>query len=102
MKPEENKIQKSLRNRNGEYAFLPTSIRDFHDQKELFKGLYKNYKGWIEHNSASSYMFENLKNISWVDMQILTCDYMLYNLAKMGYILRKSDKFKNTLEDNNE
>ena len=39
-------------------------------------------------------MFENLKNITWVDMQILTCDYMLYNLAKMGYVLRKSDKFK--------
>ena len=84
---------KSLYDRNGEYAFLPTDIRDFHAQKELCKDLYTNYKGWLEDNS-NSYMFENLKNITWVDIQILMMDYVLFNLAQMGYVLRKSDKFK--------
>lgn len=85
-------MSKSLYTKNGEYAFLPKDLRDFHNQKELFKKLTNNYPDWVK--NVPKYMSENLINLSWVDMQILTFDYLLFQLAQYGYVLSKSDKFK--------
>lgn len=84
---------KNLYDRNGNYAFLPTELRDFHEQKDLFKDMYPYYKDWIK-ESVPEYMATNIKNISWCDLQILMTDFLLYQMAQRGYVLKKCDKFK--------
>ena len=44
-------------------------------------------------------MNDNLLSLTWVDMQILTFDYLLFQLAQYGYVLRKSDKFTRIKEE---
>lgn len=90
-------MNQSLYTKSGEYAFLPTDLRDFHNQKELFKVLTTNYSDWLK--NVPKYMNDNLLSLTWVDMQILTFDYLLFQLAQYGYVLRKSDKFTRIKEE---
>jgi len=81
--------------RNGNYAYLPTDLRDFHNQKGLFKELMPYFDNWLEENKASiSIQQLKDKNITWVDLHILMTDFLLYQMAQKGYVLRKSSKFK--------
>lgn len=75
-----------------EDKYLPPTLRDFHNQKDVFKGMNKFYEGFIKNLPYA--MDNNLKNLSWVDLHILTIDFILWHLAKQGYVLRKNDKFK--------
>lgn len=54
---------------------LPTILRDFHDQKDIFKLI-----GGMEYYG---------KQITWVDGHVYTIDYFLWIMAKYGYELRK-------------
>lgn len=78
---------------------LPTFLRDFHDQKNLFKYLHETID------------FENdphLSKINWIDGHIYTIDIFLYVLAKYGYTLQKSraklpfENLSDSIEKNNE
>lgn len=59
-------------------AYLPASMRDFHDQKDLFKALYDTIR-----------IPDNLKHISWVDAHIFTIDIFLWWMARRGYTLQR-------------
>lgn len=63
----------------GEY--LPECLRDFHDQKDLFKALHAliNVKG---HPYA--------KDVSWISGQCYVIDVFLWWMAKHGYTLQRS------------
>ena len=63
--------------------YLPKFLRDFHDQKDLFKSIHTLY--------ADS---ESLKDIvpSWVSGQIYVIDCFLWFMASRGYTLQKSRK----------
>jgi hypothetical protein len=64
---------------NGRY--LPRELRDFHDQKDLFKT--------IEHVSGVG-----KQKISWIDAHIFTIDIFLWFMARRGYLLKKTSSKK--------
>jgi len=58
--------------------YLPVGMRDFHDQKRLFKGMH-----YVQEGS------ESLKP-SWVDGHCYVIDCFLWYMASRGYTLQKS------------
>ena len=58
--------------------YLPQVMRDFHDQKDIFKSIQYVYKG-------SGSLTEN-----WVDEHKYTVDCFLWYMASRGYTLQKS------------
>ena len=68
------KLIKSLR-------YLPIFMRDFHDQKDLFKSVFD----W-------GYGKETEKpSIGWIDAHIFVIDVFLQYMALHGYVLKKSN-----------
>lgn len=59
---------------------LPEFLKDFHDQKEIFKII----QGWATDQNE----FNKLPN-SWIDNQIFVIDYFLWCMALHGYKLQK-------------
>jgi len=64
---------------SGEY--LPKFMRDFHDQKDLFKTIHILYRDNDQ---------EEMPN--WMQGQIYTIDWFLWYMASRGYTLQKSKK----------
>lgn len=64
--------------------YLPLFLRDFHDQKTMFKRLDRVVK-----NRGDS---DPSKEINWVAGQIYVIDIFLWFMAKHGYTLQKSRK----------
>ncbi len=62
--------------------YLPKFLRDFHDQKDLFKAIHETIN--VEGHSYA-------KDVSWVAGQCYTIDIFLWFMAKHGYVLRKTD-----------
>lgn len=62
---------------------LPDFMKDFHDQKDLFKAIYTQW-----HDGHK----ETLNNVSWVDAQCFTIDFFLWWMAIHGYKLQKIKK----------
>lgn len=73
---------------------LPDFMVDFHDQKDLFKVIYTQYR---EGNNKKL-----LENVNWVDAHCFTIDVFLWWMGKHGYKLQKSRcknvEFYNPLE----
>jgi len=63
---------------------LPEFLKDFHDQKDLFKAIYEQYK---EGNKK-----ELLEDVNWVDALVFTIDVFLWWMGQHGYKLQKSRK----------
>ena len=61
--------------------YLPDVLRDFHDQKDVFKAMHEtiNVEG---HNYA--------KDVSWVAGQCYVIDIFLWWMARRGYTLQRS------------
>lgn len=72
--------------KSGEY--LPEFMRDFHDQKDLFKALQEVVDRRNEADGQLSYTAE----ISWVSAHVYTVDVFLWCLARRGYTLQRSRK----------
>lgn len=78
-----SKVQEWLE--SGEY--LPLFMRDFHDQKDLFKYLDEVRERSVKKNGGS-YM----ANLTFSDAQIYTIDIFLWVMARHGYTLQRSRK----------
>jgi len=76
-----------IRDNNDNYRFLPKIFRDFHDQKDLFKDIYKVID-WGEIDRPEHY------NIPWTVMHVNCIDVFLFQMALRGYTLQKDDRFK--------
>jgi len=63
---------------------LPEFIKDFHDQKDLFKSIYAQYS---EGNNK-----ELLSRVNWVDAHCFVIDVFLWWMGEHGYKLQKSKK----------
>jgi len=74
---EESVLQQHLD--TGEY--LPKELRDFHDQKDLFKA--------IGDRDVRVHNFLPPEIINWCQGQVYTIDHFLYFMAIHGYELRK-------------
>lgn len=66
---------RKLREWFGNQLYLPDFMRDFHDQKDLFK--------YLQHRNPN-------QKISWVDAQIYVIDIFLRTMAKHGYTLQRT------------
>lgn len=62
--------------RNGKY--LPKKLRDFHDQKDLFKAIHGTFEQSPGHE------------VNWIDGHVYTVDVFLWVMAAHGYTLQKS------------
>lgn len=62
--------------------YLPCFMRDFHDQKDIFKSI--------------EYLYQDNENFDkipyWVSSHIYTVDFFLWYMASRGYTLQKSRK----------
>ena len=68
---------------NGDY--LPEFMRDFHDQKDLFKAL----QDVVDRSNAKHGGHRDL-NAAWSEYHIYTVDIFLWVLAAHGYTLQRS------------
>ncbi|MBS1067291.1 hypothetical protein [Gluconobacter cerinus] len=78
-----SKVQEWLE--SGEY--LPSFMRDFHDQKDIFKYLDEVRERSVKKNGGS-YM----ANLTFSDAQVYTIDIFLWVMARHGYTLQRSRK----------
>lgn len=60
-------------------AYLPEFMRDFHDQKDLFKTIHE----LVTQNEGTS-------RVNWIDAQIYTVDVFLWFMARRGWTLQRS------------
>ncbi len=74
----------SLQNYLENQENLPDFIKDFHDQKDLFKAIYEQYS---EGNNK-----ELLSKVNWVDAHCFTIDVFLWWMGRHGYKLQKARK----------
>lgn len=71
---------------SGEY--LPDFMRDFHDQKDLFKALQEVVERRNAKDGRSSYT----DGLSWIAAHVYTVDVFLWCLARRGWTLQRSRK----------
>lgn len=71
--------------KSGEY--LPEFMRDFHDQKDLFKAL----QDVVERSNAKNGEHRSL-NGTWTDYHIYSVDIFLWIMAGHGYTLQRTRK----------
>ena len=65
---------------NTEKKYLPDFLKDFHDQKELFKTM---HEAWAER------LEKELPAFNWRDSHIYTIDFFLWFMGLHGYKLQK-------------
>lgn len=68
-------------------AYLPPILRDFHDQKDVFKAIDE-----VKERSVASNGGSYMRNLSWIDAQVYTIDIFLWMMARHGYTLQRSRK----------
>lgn len=67
----------------GDKKYLPTFMKDFHDQKDIFKAMHELY----ETNNADNPR-EEMPN--WRDGHCYVIDWFLWYIAQRGYTLQKN------------
>lgn len=67
-------------------AYLPAWFRDHHDQKEVFKWIWRR----VEKQRADSNGFNHtaLKSLDWISAHIFVIDFFLWFMALHGYTLQ--------------
>jgi len=63
--------------------YLPEPLRDFHDQKDVFKAI---------HESINVEGHEYAKTVDWVAGQCYVIDIFLWWMARRGYTLQRTRK----------
>lgn len=61
-------------------AYLPRPLRDFHDQKDVFKTMH----GSIREDH------ESIREVSWIKGQCYVIDVFLWWMARRGWTLQRS------------
>jgi len=75
---------------------LPEFLRDFHDQKDIFKTIHQKYQDPAKLNDVLA--TSNLNDVNWVDAHIYTLDWFLWYMASRGYTLQKCRANQNFME----
>ena len=63
--------------------YLPKFLRDFHDQKDVFKAIHEMYA--VQEKSLT-------KDVSWVAAHIYVIDFFLWFMARRGYTLQRTHR----------
>lgn len=64
---------------------LPQPLRDFHDQKDLFKLIHRTYGHQVESDPVHP-----LKDMTWVAAHCFAIDWFLWFMAQRGWTLQRS------------
>lgn len=72
--------------KSGEY--LPPFMRDFHDQKDVFKTLQEV----VERRNAKDGRGSYTADLTWITAHVYTVDVFLWIMARHGYTLQRSRK----------
>lgn len=75
----------NLKNKRGGALYLPAFMRDFHDQKELFKDIQR----MVEARKKAEPNYTYLDGVSWVAAHVYVVDFFLWFMAQHGYTLQK-------------
>lgn len=67
--------------KSGEY--LPEPLRDFHDQKDVFKAM---------HEIIKERPGDFIKRPTWVEGQVYVIDVFLWFMARRGYTLQRTKR----------
>jgi hypothetical protein len=67
--------------KNGEY--LPEVLRDFHDQKDIFKAM---------HSIVKERTDDTIKRPDWITGQCYVIDVFLWFMARRGYTLQRTKR----------
>ena len=71
------------------HEYLPSFMRDFHDQKHIFKEMHKLYQSDNNENKDA----QDLMNMpTWITGHVYVIDWFLWYMAGRGYTLQKSKK----------
>jgi hypothetical protein len=68
--------------------YLPEFMRDFYDQKDLFKRIDDN----VDANRKKNLNERYLEGLNWINSHIYTVDFFLWFMAQHGYTLQRSRK----------
>lgn len=79
-------ISTKLKNWLDNVQFLPEFMRDFHDQKDLFKTMHLQYENGQDDEDSHP----KVKMPTWMEGQIYVIDWFLFFMATRGYTLQKS------------
>lgn len=79
------------------YKFLPSFLRDWHDQKELFKTIHETYTDKGINKAVPTNPFtkpdgtlEETPSLTWVQGHCYVIDIFLWFMAAHGYTLQKT------------
>lgn len=64
-----------------EGRYLPSFMRDFHDQKDVFKAM---------HETINVEKHDYAKTVDWITGQCYVIDIFLWFMARRGYTLQRS------------
>lgn len=78
-----------LRKWRSEGKHLPAPLRDFHDQKEVFRTMHQ-MTGWNDKDDREKFMNNTARDISCANGHIYTIDCFLWFMARHGYTLQRS------------
>lgn len=83
---EEKEMDNELKQWREDGKHLPEFLRDFHDQKDVFKAIAEIIE--IDKDDPAY-------NVSWVQAHVYTIDVFLWFMARYGYTLQRSRAKKN-------
>lgn len=70
-------------------GYLPAFMRDFHEQKSIFKWIWRAVERNKERNPSVA---GNLGNLTWSAAHVYVIDFFLWFMARHGYTLQPSRK----------
>jgi hypothetical protein len=85
--------------------YLPQPLRDFHDQKRLFKRIHVNVGRKIKKNMEERGYDSYLQGLNWCMAHVYVIDFFLWFMALHGYTLQRSrqrfafDDLDETMQD---
>ena len=65
---------------------IPPFLRDFHDQKDIFKWIWRGIAEARQRNPVDG--FDYLAGMTWTGAQVFVIDYFLWFMAVHGYTLQ--------------
>lgn len=83
-------MAKSLKEWLDSGLHMPSMLRDFHAQKDIFKLLHRSWVAQAQKEKPGDYMVRDLPN--WIAGHVYVIDYFLRFMAIHGYTLQRAEK----------
>jgi hypothetical protein len=86
-----SKAAQTLREWLGSGKHLPDFLKDFHDQKDVFKLIWRRREAALtERKEKDPYFEDGLDGVNWMSAQVFVIDFFLWFAAIHGYTLQRA------------